>query len=41
MIGMVPAGPRTAWGGRSDPMHWSSIPPVPNVALACPALVQL
>ena len=41
MIGMVPAGPRTSWGGRVGPTHWSSMPPVPKVALARPAVVQL
>jgi hypothetical protein len=40
MIGMVPAGPRAAWSGRRWPMHWSSMPPVPKVALACPGRVH-
>ena len=39
-MGMVPAGPRAAWAGRPAPTHWSSMPPVPKVALARPARVQ-
>ncbi len=34
MMGNVPAGPRAECGGRSAPTHWSSMPPVPKVALA-------
>ena len=40
MMGMVPAGPRAIWTGRPGPTHWSSIPPVPKVALACPGWVH-
>jgi hypothetical protein len=36
MMGMVPAGPRPFRSGGPSPVHWSSIPPVPKVALACP-----
>ena len=40
-MGMVPAGPRAAWAGRGrSPAHWSSMPPVPKVALACPGRVH-
>ena len=37
---MVPAGPRAAGAGRPAPTHWSSMPPVPKVALACPGRVH-
>ena len=40
-MGKVPASPRPATAGaRPDPVHWSSIPPVPKVALARPGRVQ-
>ena len=40
-MGKVPAPPRSESAGPGPvPVHWSSIPPVPKVALAMPARVQ-
>ena len=40
-MGKVPASPRATPAGPSpDPVHWSSMPPVPKVALARPGRVQ-